>query len=48
MILKAAHSDSFSSESLRAKMFIIQVDNKITDAAEATEDQKIRYIISLL
>ena len=47
-VFKAVHSDSFSSESLKVKMFIIQVDNKITDAAEIIEDQKIRYAILLL
>ena len=36
--LKAVHSNSFNSELLKAKMFIIQVDNKITDAAEATDE----------
>ena len=47
-VLKAVHSDSFSSKSLKVKMFIIQINNKITDAAETTENQKIRYIMSLL
>ena len=48
IILKTVYSDLFSSELLRVKMFIIQVDNKITDAAETTENQKIRYAMSLL
>ena len=48
IILKIIYSDSFSSKSLKAKMFIIQVNNKITDAAGATEGQKIRYAMSLL
>ena len=47
-ILKAAHLNSFSSGSLKAKMFIIQMNNKITDAAEVTDAQKIRYVIFLL
>ena len=47
-VLKAVHLNSFSSESLKVKMFIIQVDNKIADAAEVTEDQKIRYTMLLL
>ena len=38
MVLKAVHSDSFSSGSLKAKMFIIQVNNKIADAVRATEE----------
>ena len=37
MVLKAAHSDLFSSGSLKAKMFIVQLDNKIIDAAEAMD-----------
>ena len=48
MIFKAVYPDSFSSESLKIKMFIIQVDNKIADAAETTEGQKIRYTMLLL
>ena len=37
MTLKTAHFDSFNSGSLKAKMFIIQMNNKITDAAEVTD-----------
>ena len=47
-ILKAVYSESFSSESVRAKIFILQVDNKITDAVGVTEKRKIRYKMSLL
>ena len=47
-ILKAVHSEPFSSRSVKAKIFILQVDNKITDAAEASEERKIRYKMSLL
>ena len=47
-MLKAAHSESFSSGSVKAKIFILQVDNKIADAVRASEDRKIRYEISLL
>ena len=46
--LKAAHSDSFYGESLKAKIFLQQVDNKIANAAGASERQQIRYMISLL
>ena len=47
-VLKVIYLDSFSSESLKAKMFIIQMNNKIADAVEATEGQKIRYAMLLL
>ena len=47
-VLKAIHLNSFSSRSLKAKMFIIQMNNKITDVAEIIKDQKIRYTILLL
>ena len=47
-MLKAAHSESFSSGLIKAKIFILQVDNKIADAAETTEGRKIRYRMSLL
>ena len=47
-VLKAVHPDPFNSESLRAKMFIIQMNNKIADAAEAMNEQKIQYAMLLL
>ena len=47
-MLKAAHSEPFSSESVKAKIFILQVNNKITDAAGASEERKIKYEMSLL
>ena len=47
-VLKAAHSEPFSGRSVKAKIFILQVDNKIADAAEASEGRKIRYEMSLL
>ena len=47
-VLKAVYPDSFYSGSLKTKMFIIQIDNKIADAAGATDEQKICYAISLL
>ena len=48
IVFKAAHLNTFNSRLLKAKMFIIQIDNKIADAAEATEEQKIKYIMLLL
>ena len=47
-VLKAAHPEPFSDESVKTKIFILQVNNKITDTAEASEGRKIRYDISLL
>ena len=36
--LKAAHPDPFYGENLKAKIFLQQVDNKITDAARVSEE----------
>ena len=47
-MLKAAHSESFSDELIKMRIFILQVDNKITDTAEASEERKIKYKMSLL
>ena len=47
-VLKTVYLDIFHSGSLKVKMFIIQVNNKIANAAGATEEQKIHYAISLL
>ena len=46
--LKAAHPDPFYEGNLKAKIFLQQVDNKIADAAGASERQRIRYMISFL
>ena len=46
--LKAAHLDPFYGGNLKAKIFLQQVDNKIADAAGASEGRRIRYMISLL
>ena len=46
--LKAAHPDPFYGKNLKAKIFLQQVDNKIADAAGASEEQQIRYMISRL
>ena len=45
--LKAAHLDPFYGGNLKAKIFLQQIDNKIADAAGASERQWIRYMISL-
>ena len=46
--LKAAHPDSFYRGNLKAKIFLQQVDNKIANAAGASERQRIRYMIFFL
>ena len=48
IMLKAAHLDPFYGGNLKAKIFLQQVDNKIANAAGAFEEQRIRYMISLL
>jgi hypothetical protein len=46
--LKAVHPDLFLEGAMRARIFIQQVDNKIADAAEASNERKVRYTTSLL
>ena len=46
--LKTAHPDPFRGGTTKTRIFILQVDNKITDAARASEGRKIRYAMSLL
>ena len=38
IIFKTVHFNAFSSRLLKIKMFIIQINNKITDVAETTEN----------
>ena len=47
-MLKTVHLEPFSGGLMKAKIFILQVNNKIADAAEASEERKIRYKILLL
>ena len=47
-MLKAVHSESFSSKLVKAKIFILQINNKIVNAAGASEERKIHYEMSLL
>ena len=46
--LKAIHPDLFYGGNLKTKIILQQVDNKIANAAGASERQRIRYMISLL
>ena len=47
-MLKTVHFELFSGELMRVKIFILQVNNKIADAAGASEERKICYEMSLL
>ena len=47
-VLKTVHLNSFHSGLLKAKIFIIQINNKIADMVGVTDDQKIQYAMSLL
>ena len=47
-MLKTVYLESFSGGSVKTKIFVLQVDNKIADAAEAFKRRKIRYEMSLL
>jgi hypothetical protein len=46
--LKAVHPNLFLEGTMRARIFIQQVDNKIADAAGASNERKVRYATSLL
>ena len=46
--LKTIHSDSFKKETIKTRIFILQIDNKITNVIKTFEKKKIRYIMSLL
>ena len=48
IILKTTHSDSFKRETIKIRIFILQVNNKITNVIETFEERKIRYVMSLL
>ena len=46
--LKTTHSDSFKKETIKTRIFMLQVDNKITNVTRISKKKKIRYVISLL
>ena len=48
IILKTIHPDSFRRETIKIKIFILQIDNKIIDTTKTFEKRKIRYVMSLL
>ena len=41
---KTTHSDSFRKETIKIRIFILQINNKIIDTIETFEERKIRYI----
>ena len=45
---KIVHSNSFKRETTKTKIFILQVNNKITNVTKTFKEKKIRYIMSLL
>ena len=46
--LKTVHPDSFRKETTKTRIFILQIDNKITNVVRTFEERKIRYVMSLL
>ena len=45
--LKIVHPNLFSERSMKTRIFIQQVDNKITDAIKTSNERQIRYVTSL-
>ena len=45
---KTIHSDSFRRGTTKTRIFILQVNNKITNIIKTFEERKIRYVMSLL
>ena len=48
IILKTTHSNSFRKETTKTRIFILQVDNKITNVTRTFKERKIYYVMSLL
>ena len=46
--LKTVHPNPFKEETTKTRIFILQVDNKIADAARTSKERKIRYVMLLL
>ena len=46
--LKTVHPNLFRKETTKTRIFILQIDNKITNVTRTFEEKKIRYIMSLL
>ena len=48
IILKTTHLNSFSKETMKTKIFLQQIDNKIKNVIETSNNKIIRYVILLL
>ena len=48
IILKTIHPNSFKKETIKTRIFILQVDNKIMNVTKTFKKRKIRYVMSLL
>ena len=48
IIFKVVHPNSFRKGTIKIRIFILQIDNKITDTTGTFEERKIRYVMSLL
>ena len=46
--LKIIHLDSFKRETIKIRIFILQIDNKITNVIKTFKKRKIRYVMFLL
>ena len=46
--LKIVYSNSFKRKMTKTRIFILQVDNKITNVVKTFEERKIRYVMFLL
>ena len=45
---KMIHSNSFRRETIKIRIFILQINNKITNTTRTLKKRKIRYVMSLL
>ena len=48
IIFKIVHLNSSKKETIKTRIFILQVNNKITNVIETFKKRKIRYVMSLL
>ena len=48
IIFKTIHPNLFRKETIKTRIFILQIDNKITNVTETFEKRKIRYVMFLL
>ena len=45
---KTTYSNLFKRETIKTRIFILQIDNKITNTTKTFEERKVRYTMSLL